>query len=78
MKLSDLNRLSAKELKRLKRYNSISYHSFMLASVAFLARAFSEIDPIILLLSFGLAISSRAFYTNMKTVESLRHERLRS
>lgn len=75
MTLSELSRLSSKELKRIKRYNSISYHSFMLASVFFLARAFSEINPVILLVSFGMAVTARAFYSNIKTVETLRHQR---
>ena len=75
MTLSDLNELSLSELKRLKRINSLSYHSFMLASVGFFGRAFSEIDALILLISFGLAIIARAFYSNARMVESLQHAR---
>ncbi len=78
MTLSELNELTLPELKRLKRINSLSYHSFMLASVCFLARAFSEINPVILLVSFGLAITARAFYTNVRMVESLHHARNKS
>lgn len=73
MTLSDLSQLSIEELKRLKRINTFTFHSFMIASVALLARAFSEINPLILLLSFGLAITARAFYANAKAVEKLRH-----
>jgi CRISPR/Cas system endoribonuclease Cas6 (RAMP superfamily) len=72
MTLSDLSQLSAKELKRIQRINTFSFHSFMLASVVFLARAFSEINPVILLLSFGLALSARSFYTNIRAVRALR------
>jgi len=75
MTLSDLSQLSAKELKRIQRINTFSFHSFMLASVFFFARAFSEINPVILLVSFGMAITARAFYSNIKTVASLRHQR---
>lgn len=75
MTLAELNKLSLKELNKLKRVNSVSYHSFMLASVCFLIRACSEINPIVLLLSFGLAITARAFYSNIRTVDLLRHER---
>lgn len=78
MKLADLNRLTTKELKRLTRYNSIAYHSFMTASVVLMVRAFSEINPLILLISFGLVISARAFHANMRALKSLRHARQQS
>jgi len=46
-----------------------------LISVALFARAFSEINALFLLFSFGLVLVSQAFYTNAKLMRKLRQNR---
>jgi hypothetical protein len=71
MKLTDLRRLTRKELKSMERFNKLSFHSMMLTSVVLFARAFSEINPLFLLFSFGLVLVSQSFYANAKLIRNL-------
>lgn len=73
MTLPELKKLSHKELSTLKKFNSLSYHTFMLASIFFLARACSEVNAIVLLLAFGCAITAYTFYSNVRVLRSLQH-----
>jgi hypothetical protein len=71
MKLTELRRLTSKDLKKMERINKLSFHSMMIASVVLFARAFSEISPLFLLVSFGLVLVSQAFYSNARLVRNL-------
>lgn len=78
MTLTELNDLTINELKKLKRLNNISFHSFLWAAVLLTMRAFSEIDALILLTAMGLTLVSRTFYLNCRLLESLRQEKLKA
>lgn len=78
MTTEDINQLSPQQLRMLKRHNLLSFHSFMLAAVVLLFRAFSDINAVVLLLSFGLMLVARMFYQNARFIDSLRENRVKA
>ena len=75
MRLTDLRRMTLEELKKVERFNKLAFHSMMLTSVVLFARAFSEINALFLLFSFGMVLVSQSFYTNAKLMRKLRENR---
>jgi hypothetical protein len=63
------------ELKKMERFNKLAFHSMMLTSVVLFARAFSEINALFLLFSFGLVLVSQAFYTNAKLMRKMQRSK---